>query len=180
MHARYDGVVGRTFPKPSRSQSVVVTNLGVVGGYDLTVYAESRDNGNTVFADVFVNGRSLTSGVPLEAIPERATNAVVASTEHARIGCLTQGQQLVWITPIVIGFNALRNFHGSNAFAAVALVFAGSCLAAGVAYLLMSRALRRPMLTRNSAIAITVLAYCLAFAGSMAALVLAIAITGAK
>jgi hypothetical protein len=180
MHARYDGVIAATFAKPSSARPVVVASLGVFDGCELTVYAETRNNGDNVYADVFVNRTSLSTGEPMAAVGARATDAVSASTEDRRVGCLSQASSSIWLVPILLVFSGLRNVRGPNAPLALVIAFAGGCLVTWLGSTLMARALKVKAMTRNRGIGVAAVAYSIALAGSIAALMLGIVIAGAR
>jgi hypothetical protein len=107
MHVKIDGKRVGEFPKPTRRQPALVTPSLVFDGVEIAVYAESRDNGNSVEADVFAGGWSLSTGEPLAAVQGRGFVASAVSAEHSRIAWLTMSAGLVWVTPVVTARQAL-------------------------------------------------------------------------
>jgi len=81
MHAILDGIRVLTFPKPSRRQPFVLTSAGLVDGREVLICADTRDRGDLVGCDVFVDGFSLHNGAPVDSLSDRraATEAVIAA-----------------------------------------------------------------------------------------------------
>ena len=81
MHAILDGIRVLTFPKPSRRQPFVVISAGLVDGREVIICADTRDRGDLVGCDVFVDGFSLHNGAPVDSLSDRraATEAVIAA-----------------------------------------------------------------------------------------------------
>jgi hypothetical protein len=70
-----DGLVdGRTvlsLLKPSGDRTAIASTPATVDGHQVVVYAETRDLGQTILCDVFVDGYSLTTREPISVIPHR-------------------------------------------------------------------------------------------------------------
>jgi hypothetical protein len=64
MRAYVDEKLALEFPKPNDKRPVVVTPPAQVDGFEVVVHVTSHDNGNSIEADVVVDGYSLLTGQP--------------------------------------------------------------------------------------------------------------------
>jgi hypothetical protein len=71
IHGSIDGRNVLTCPWPIDERGSTVSPPCMVGGHQIVVYAESWDLGQTVRCDVFVDGRSLSTGELVSVISER-------------------------------------------------------------------------------------------------------------
>jgi hypothetical protein len=179
MHAYLDGWPVLQFPKPNRKQPVVVSPQGLIDGYEVVIYAESRDNGNSILVDVFVGGRSLLTGEPLPVVAARAPAAAAASSEQERLGCLLQTSRMAWFPAVFAIARSLPDLRGTpNGGPALLLMVVLAAATVAPIAIVLDRLLKRPGLSKWQAIAAALVAYVLLLAGSMLVLVVGLVVAG--
>jgi hypothetical protein len=135
IEGKVDGQTVLYCPMP-RGQVVTSTSVPwPVAGHEVVVYAETLGPGRPVQCDVFVDGRSLTTGEPMSAISRRQ-KAVAAK------GPLVTAASLIWMIPCMSLVWVIRlPSHGSSGLVLVAVV--GAVVIdfglAAVAYLALNR-----------------------------------------
>jgi hypothetical protein len=83
MHVWIDGAIASAFKKPGKAAPSIQSPAIEVDGRQIVVYAESRDFGDSVECDLFVDGLSATSGKPLSSsLPDRVEAVAIASTRY--------------------------------------------------------------------------------------------------
>jgi hypothetical protein len=75
-----EGTVGDdivlAIPRPCESTPAVRSEPEPVNGHEIVLYAETVNGGWTVLCDVFLDGRSMTTGEPVSVIDQRIAQAV--------------------------------------------------------------------------------------------------------
>lgn len=171
-----DGQLAITLDKPKSLNSVVVSGPGFVDGNELIIYAESADGGVTVRCDIFVNGRSMSTGEPLGVIPIRA--ATVDRRQPGYKNVLSKAANGVWIVPIINFWQAVRHLDpGPNIVIAVLALGVISFGVTGAVSYLLNRTFRRETLSNRHSGLVAFAGYAVAFAGCMAGLVIALRVS---
>ncbi|HEX7591270.1 MAG TPA: hypothetical protein VF375_04905 [Candidatus Limnocylindrales bacterium] len=135
IEGKIDGQTVLYCPMP---RDPVLTTTSVpwpVAGHEVVVYAETLGPGRPVRCDVFVDGRSLTTGEPMGAISQRA-RAVAGK------GPLVTAASLIWMIPCMSLFWVIRlPSYGGSGLALVAVIgaFVMDFGVAAVAYLALNR-----------------------------------------
>jgi len=110
MHATVDGLPALTFAKPSRRQPWVVSPTGTIDGREVVIYADTRDRGDLVGCDVFVDGFSVHNGAPIETLGDRQAKTNTAIAE--------------FVSPFEAG-NMARGFISTLTWMAIPFSFSG-------------------------------------------------------
>ena len=138
MHIKFDGVVVQTFAKPSRATPWTQSQPILVGGHQILVYAESRDFGDSIRCDIYVDGVSVIGHKPLADIRAAGSVAAAASAEYTSpFDSMRMARQsvktTVWLAPLLASGRVVGVSQLSTMFAAAAL---GLCFALiwGVAF----------------------------------------------
>jgi hypothetical protein len=115
MHLSVDGKRAATFAKPGRKQPSILTAPMAIDGRQVVIYAESRDFGDSVRCDVFVDGTSLWDSSPLAAVAGRTTDARLSSALYrSPLDPIQMSRRIIqgWMAAI-FGLGALRALIGA-------------------------------------------------------------------
>lgn len=108
MHASVDGTVIGTFDKPSRRNPWVLSSPMAFGSSTVRIYADSRDFGDSVNCEVFVDGVSALDKKPIGSVEELGIEAATANARYispfdaVRVS-RTAIWQTAWMAPAYIG-----------------------------------------------------------------------------
>ncbi len=138
MHVFVDGVKVLEFPKPNGKRPAVASPRGEIDGFEIVIYAESWNNGDTVDVDVFAGGVSLLTGEPPAALSWRGDIPPTSWLDQARIGAsgvhwsTSWYHHLVWGAPVGLVVDSYRSYHdrpnGPTAIVVAALLGIGIAL----------------------------------------------------
>src|ERR1035437_488314 len=149
IEGKIDGQTVLYCPMP---RDPVLTTTSVpwpVAGHEVVVYAETLGPGRPVRCDVFMDGRSLTTGEPMAAISRRQ-KAVAAK------GPLVTAANFIWLIPIISFTSMIRlPSHGSSGLVPVAVVGAVAIdfAVTAVAYLALNRLVKLGFTGRRALVA---------------------------
>ncbi|HEX7491028.1 MAG TPA: hypothetical protein VF337_04935 [Candidatus Limnocylindrales bacterium] len=161
IEGKIDGQTVLYCPMP-RAQSTTASVPWPIEGHEIVVYAEILGAGRSVRCDVFVDGRSLTTGESMaEAILQRAKASAGRSP-------VVTAANLIWMIPFLSLFRVISlPTHGSGL---VPLALVGALVidfgVTGVAYLTLNRLLKLGFTGRRGLAAAAVI-YVATFAAVM-------------
>jgi hypothetical protein len=167
IEGKIDGQTVLYCPMPRDPVLTTTSTSWPVAGHDVVVYAETLGPGRPVRCDVFMDGRSLTTGEPMGAISRRQ-KAVAAK------GPLVTAASLIWMIPCMSLVWVIRlPSHGSSGLALVAVIgaFVMDFGVAAVAYLALNRLVKLGFTGRRALVAATGI-----FVGIFAAVMLVYAV----
>jgi hypothetical protein len=146
MHVWIDGAIASAFKKPGKAAPSIQSPAIEVDGRQIVVYAESRDFGDSIECDLFVDGLSATSGKPLSSsLPDRVETVTIASSGYMSpfdsVSLAQRGIKFsAWYVPAIGLALAARRVEGPS-IGAVALV-GFFCLGVWGIVLVLQRRLR--------------------------------------
>jgi hypothetical protein len=96
IEATLDDQIILTVPRPGPSTPAVTSHAAFADGHEIVLYAETWDAGRTVCCDLFLDGRSLTTGEPIAFIAQRVR---LAGTQILQRQPLLSG----WKGAVIVG-----------------------------------------------------------------------------
>jgi hypothetical protein len=97
IEATIEGDIVVTIPRPRGSTPAVKSKPEPVDGHEIVLYAETWDGGRTVLCDLFLDGRSITTGEPVSAIGQRMALAEARIPERRPILSGWRGAAIVGV-----------------------------------------------------------------------------------